>query len=96
VAFVIPPARGRDDGRSGLSFLIFLGFERAAILRHTDFHACGLWLRRGCVWVLAVVGNRHIWCCGHGARFSLTRCNSSNDVVTMSCAHVTAQAVNDG
>jgi hypothetical protein len=42
--------------------------------------------------VLAVVGNRHIWCRGHGARSSLTRCNSSDDVVTMSWPHVTAQA----
>ena len=63
-----------QDG-SGLSFLIFLGFERAAFLRHTDFYArCALWPRRGSVGVLAVVGIRHIWWRGHGARSSLTRC----------------------
>jgi hypothetical protein len=93
LATLIPTAAGKEESRSGLSFLIFLGFERAAFLRHTDFHArCAFWLRRGGVRVLPVVGNRHFRCRGHGARSSLTRCNSSGDVVTMSWTHVTAQA----
>jgi hypothetical protein len=86
-------AGGSEGGLSGLSFWVFLGFERAPFLRRTDFHARrALWLRPRGIRILVVVGDRHIWCRGHGACSSLTRCKSSDDVVTMSRTDIPAEA----